>query len=95
VNLVGRHIEVSAGIPVLPCDCIIVQDLSVRVVKRAFQTLAWAVVYIVFKHSIAHLVLLLEHYHLHFVTGTIFYVSIVVLIAYTRVRQDLTSYDTY
>jgi len=36
VNLVGRHIEVSAGIPVLTCDCIIVKDLSVRVVERAF-----------------------------------------------------------
>jgi len=36
VDFISRHIEVSAGIPVLTCDCIIVQDLSVRVVKRAF-----------------------------------------------------------
>jgi hypothetical protein len=36
VNLIVRHIEVSAGIPVLTGLGVIVENLSVRVVKRAF-----------------------------------------------------------
>jgi hypothetical protein len=36
MDLIMGHIEVCAGIPILTCDCIIVENLSVRVVKRAF-----------------------------------------------------------
>jgi hypothetical protein len=36
MDLIVRHIEVCAGIPVLTCLWIIVKNLSVRVVKRAF-----------------------------------------------------------
>jgi uncharacterized protein (DUF433 family) len=36
VDLIIRHIEVCAGIPVLTGLRVIVENLSVRVVKRAF-----------------------------------------------------------
>jgi hypothetical protein len=36
MNLVGRHIEVCAWIPVLTCLGIVVKNLSVGIVERAF-----------------------------------------------------------
>jgi hypothetical protein len=36
MDIIMRHIEVSAGIPVLTCCGIVVENLSVRVVERAF-----------------------------------------------------------
>jgi hypothetical protein len=36
MDLISRHIEVCTGIPILTCCGIIVENLSVRVVERAF-----------------------------------------------------------